>query len=707
MNKKNKPENTDSDFLLTPEAIRAFINASPDPVIITNESSSIIMVNELTEEIFGYSKESIIGKKIDILMPLKYREIHKNHFNNFTKNPKPRRMGEMQYPVAIDHKNNEIPVDISINHLTLSNQNIYICTIRDMTSQIIKNNKIAENEKWFSSLVKSIPGAVYRLEKNENWDIGFLSQQIQEITGYDKNEFHIKDSLLYEIVHDDDKEKVLNEVKKSIDSNQTFSIKYRIKHKNGNIRWVLENGRVSFENNETKWIDGVILDITESQHMADKFSYHVTHDELTDLVNRREFEKNLKDIIEETKLKKSGPHALFYLDLDQFKIINDTCGHTAGDLLLKSITDILKTKIRKRDVLARLGSDEFGILMEDCTLEQATRIAESIQKEIREYSFKWKNDFLKISTSIGIVEINDNDVSHERILMNVDTACHTAKDAGGDSIYIYQDNDTEVSRKFSEMEWVNRINLALENDDFYLSFQKIIEVQPKTEKMHFEVLIRLLQNGIKITPNEFLPSAEKYNLSAKIDTWVFNQVIKYLSNNHDFLDKLELCSINLSGNSLGNLELLNNIVSTFKNTSFPSEKICFEITETAVIRNLGKANDMIQAIRNIGCKFALDDFGSGLSSFAYLRSLDIDYLKFDGLFIKNIDTDPINYSIIKSINEIAKVMNIETCAEFIENKKSLEKIKKIGITYAQGFHIEKPIDIHNIDDVNNYLKNYF
>jgi diguanylate cyclase (GGDEF)-like protein len=429
-----------------------------------------------------------------------------------------------------------------------------------------------------------------------------------------------------------------------------------------------------------------------------ELTYQANHDVLSGLVNRRGFELHLSHAME-TKQAENTEHVFCYLDLDQFKVINDTCGHIAGDELLRQISQVLKKHIRKHDVLARLGGDEFGILMVNCGVEDAKSIAQKLIDNVSLYRFLWENKPFAISVSIGIAPVSDCINNANALLRNADIACYAAKDAGRNCFRIYTESVLDIAKVQGEMQWVTKINWALENNKFCL-YAQIIQPNVLTDTcgFHYEVLLRMVdESGLLVSPNAFLRAAERYHLMTKIDKWVIRNQFDYLSKNPEHLALLELCSINLSGPSLTAPGFLQAVIDYLNYYQIPAEKICFEITETAAISNLTDATNFIDAMHKKGCSFALDDFGTGLSSFAYLKYLPVDFLKIDGVFVKGIVEDPIDYAMVKSIHEVGRVMGKKTVAEFVDNSDVLLKLKEIGVDYSQGYGIAKPCPIEELN----------
>ena len=422
----------------------------------------------------------------------------------------------------------------------------------------------------------------------------------------------------------------------------------------------------------------------------DQLIYNATHDALTELVNRREFERRALRLLESVKRDKQQ-HALCFMDLDQFKVVNDSCGHAAGDEMLRQITSALQQVVRKRDTLARMGGDEFSVLMEHCTLEQAQRLADELHRVIQDYVFLWEEQTFRVGVSIGLVAITEAVPNLAELLKEADAACYMAKDSGRNRIHVYHPEDAEIAQRHGEMQWVSKLNQALEENRFCLYAQTIVPLNGSNDK-HYELLIRMIDENQKIVPpGAFLPAAERYNVVSKIDLWVIEQAFSLLGDNPAFVEQVSFISINLSGQSLADQNILNFIKDQLDAAGIDGGKICFEITETSVISNMEMAKNLISELKQKGCRFALDDFGSGLSSFGYLKSLSVDYLKIDGIFVKDIIEDPIDHAMVRSINDIGQIMGMQTIAEFVENDEIKGMLREIGVNYAQGYGVGKPM----------------
>lgn len=451
--------------------------------------------------------------------------------------------------------------------------------------------------------------------------------------------------------------------------------------------------------NRSGTVTGVVMvfrDVTEQRHLARQISYQAEHDSLTGLLNRRAFESRLERLIQSAQ-EQGYEHTLLYMDLDQFKIVNDTCGHSAGDALLCEITALLRGKIRDRDAVARLGGDEFAALLEHCSPGAALRVANHILELIRDFRFVWQDKVFSIGVSIGLVPITTESRDKAEVLANADNACYAAKDAGRNRIHIYQPDDVELAERHGQMQWIGRITEALEHDRLKLYFQPLRALGHGERGDHYEILVRMDDGkGNIIPPGAFLPAAERYNCSHLIDEWVIQHTLEWLADHPSQLERLSLCAINLSGQSIGNEHLLNTIIRNLHTLDVPAQKLCWEVTETAAIANLQSATLFINSLRALGCKFALDDFGSGMSSFAYLKHLPVDFLKIDGSFVRDIAKDPIDLAMVKSINEIGHLMGKKTIAEFVEDDTTLTLLTEMGVDYAQGYGIAKPMPLSEL-----------
>lgn len=436
----------------------------------------------------------------------------------------------------------------------------------------------------------------------------------------------------------------------------------------------------------------VFHDVSHERRLRHELSWQASHDALTGLINRREFEMQVAAVLASAKIDHSN-HALLFLDLDQFKIVNDTCGHVAGDEFLRQLTALLQEKMRESDLLARLGGDEFGVLLRNCPVEQAHYLGDYLRQVVKDFRFVSDNHAFEIGASIGLAEINENSKSLTDILSAADRACYVAKEQGRNRVHFYQESDVVIVRRHGEMLWVSRLNEALEHHRFKLYSQSIMSLNGEQEE-HAEILIRMMdEHDELVLPGAFIPAAERYDLMPAIDRWVIETLFSHIDRKHTLSrtaqapDRVPCYAVNLSGISLNDDLLLGFISKQFEKYAISPTQICFEITETAAIGNLAKAKHFMEEVKRMGCRFSLDDFGSGLSSFAYLKNLPVDFLKIDGSFIKDIATDAIDCAMVAAINQVGHVMGIKTIAEWVENDLILAKVQDIGIDYAQGYAV--------------------
>jgi diguanylate cyclase (GGDEF)-like protein len=437
----------------------------------------------------------------------------------------------------------------------------------------------------------------------------------------------------------------------------------------------------------------VFHDVSKERAMAKDLRHQARHDALTGLFNRREFEHRLMHLLT-TAREDNKQHVLLYLDLDQFKVVNDTCGHMAGDELLKQLSKTLSKCIRDSDTVSRLGGDEFGILLEACPLENALHTADQLRDAIKKLRFEWEGNIFEVGASIGLVMITAESQSSAALLSAADMACYAAKEKGRNRVHQYVEGDTELSKRQVEMQWLSRISMALENDRLRLYAQPIKPVSAdKAAAPYYEILLRLLDEQNRVIPaGVFLPAAERFGMMAAIDRWVIENALRHYqafaakhTGNPDVL-----LSINVSGGTLNLGNFHGYIREKLKVFAVPADRIIFEITETTAIANLSEVSRFMADLRGLGCRFALDDFGSGLSSFSYLKHLPIDYLKIDGSFVADMTKDPFDRTVVESIHNLGRAMGIRTIAEYVENDPTLEELRRIGVDYVQGFGIGMP-----------------
>lgn len=439
----------------------------------------------------------------------------------------------------------------------------------------------------------------------------------------------------------------------------------------------------------------VFHDISSARQMASQLAFQATHDALTGLVNRAEFERRLQQAVN-TAVDEGHHHVLCYMDLDQFKLVNDTSGHIAGDEMLRQVSLLLKSKVRDSDTLARLGGDEFGVLLENCPLERGAVVAEQLCSAVAKHSYAWDDKVYDAGVSIGVVAIDDSCEGLAEVLSAADVACYLAKEQGRGRVYFHHQGDEESTRRHTEMHRVSQISAALSADRFDLYVQEIQPLQTPASVKHYEVLVRMRDEvGELISPVAFIPAAERFHLMHQVDQWVVTHTLQLIEQ-HRLYDKGLMFSINLSGQTLAREDFLDRLVDSIENSKVPASMLSFEVTETAAISNLGHAGAFVTALKKLGCTFALDDFGSGLSSFAYLKNLNVDFLKIDGGFVQDMLTQESDAAMVEAINQMGHVMGLQTIAEYVENDAIRAQLVRLGVDYGQGFGIHKPMPISEL-----------
>ena len=580
----------------------------------------------------------------------------------------------------------------------------------------IEQNLFAEKELAQVTL-KSIGDAVITTDALAI--VKYINPVAEELTGWSTAEAQGKPlTEIFQIVNHFSRETAPNPVEIALEENRICELAADtlLIAKNG-TEYAIKDSAAPIKNHQGQLIGAVMVfrDVTESRSLTQELSWQATHDPLTRLYNRRKFEEQVDLAIKDSQDNETH-HALCYLDLDRFKIVNDTCGHAAGDELLKQITTLLKQRIRDSDIFARLGGDEFGLLLHQCPIGIAQKIANQLRELIHDFCFLWSDNSFKIGVSIGLVAIDSNTGNLNSLLNTADAACYAAKEKGRNCVYFYHEHDTAIVRQRGERQWVAKINQALEKNLFLdactrgqvlsggagshcfcLYAQKIISIEEKNDLPYYEILLRLIdESGKIIAPGVFLPAAERHDLMPAIDRWVVRtffasyEVYCQLRQDQKLDPPTNLYTINLSGASINNQKFAFFLQKQFTRYAIPPQTICFEITETVAISNLDNAVKLINQLKKLGCSIALDDFGSGMSSLNYLKNLPIDYLKIDGSFVLNIANDHIDYATVECFNHISQIMNIKTIAEFVEDDVILQNLQKIGVNYAQGYEIGRP-----------------
>ncbi len=570
-------------------------------------------------------------------------------------------------------------------------------TITDITERKIAETRVFEEKERAQVTLQSIGDGVITTDAEGRID--YINPVAQDLTCWDVRGARGKpiDEIMT-IINEHTRASVEHPVIRCLKENRviTLAANSMLINQEG-VEIPIQDSAAPIRDRMGNMIGAVMVfhDISKESRLFRQLSYQASHDALTGLINRREFENCLVAALENSQENPSHTHALLYIDLDQFKVVNDTFGHTAGDELLRQVTEIIQSNIRSTDTLARLGGDEFGILLERCSDDRAMEVAEAIRCAIEDFRFNWQDAYTNVRCSIGMYMVTHGSPDAAGVMSSADVACYSAKDMGRNQIHLYEDSDASV--RHEEMKWVSRITSAVEEKRFELYYQPIIGIRKSNEhsRGHYELLLRMRdENGNIVNPDQFIPAAERYNLMSTLDRWVIHEALSQLADKNQMAKQAHFTlAINLSGTSLSEDRFLDYVVDELQKQKLPDGAICFEITETAAISNLSRVIHFMQTLKKLGCKFSLDDFGSGLSSFTYLKNLPVDYLKIDGQFIRHVAEDAVDESMVRAINQVGQAMGISTIAERVESKEVLDKLSTLGVEFAQGYYIARPASV--------------
>lgn len=541
-------------------------------------------------------------------------------------------------------------------------------------------------------MINQLPGMAYRAVNDGDWTLEYISDGCEQILGMSATELDAQGKSTLSDILINSNAGFQNNISRTTGSADTLELEYNLITASGEERQVIEHiTKVQNDNGDLCAIDGFVVDVTERNRLSAEIEHLNNHDKLTGLPNRHLFEASVQNaLLIDNRLHNA--HNLLFIDIDQFKLVNDASGHPAGDLLLKMAASRMQSRLRRKDILARWSGDEFVIFLNNCNPDEATQIATTLCEVIESDPFQFENHSFWLTVSIGISSTKDGLCSLQELLRSAEKAAFAAKKGGKNRVHLFDRHDDILMRRSQEMQWAVEIPEAIAEGRLFVERQKIIPLDSSSDDRDwYEILLRMHdRNGEVVYPGQFLPAAEHYNLAVIIDSWVVKTILERLSNDQQIYQQLGLCFINLSGQSIGQPAFLTSIYNLLQDSSVTAERICFEITETAAVENMEQALKFMNRMKEMGCRFALDDFGSGLSSFAYLRNFPVDFLKIDGSFVREIANDPISHSIVASIKDVGHATGKKIIAEFVENDEILEKLNDMGIDYAQGFGIARP-----------------
>lgn len=675
------------------EVLAAIINSSNDAIISKTLDGIITSWNKAAEKIFGYKSKEMIGHHVGALYP-----DDKVHEEDILISKIINNQSVSHFETTRLTKNKQaISASVSLSPIKNAQGEIIGAStiVRDITQTKHLQQKLALEHERLRVTLDSIGDAVITTDKTGL--VQYLNPVAENLTDWTRNEaVGLPLEKVFNIIDEATRQHCLNPVELCLSENRVVGLaNHTVLISRDGQEYGIEDSAAPIKDHTGNTL-GVVLvfhDVSEQRIMASEISYRATHDSLTGLYNRSEFESILNKCIQSHKMP-DAVGALMFLDLDQFKIVNDTCGHAVGDKLLVEVTGIIQNCIRINDTFARIGGDEFAILLENCDVEKAHEIATLICQSVDSYRFLNEDQKFRVGTSIGLVVIDQHTRSTSEILQAADNACYGAKSAGRNRVHLHYNNNPNLADYKKETQWINRIEHALEENRFTLFCQRISALNHIGNE-HAEILLRLIdENGTIIEPSIFIPAAERFHMMSRIDRWVVKNAFEWLQENDASLSHIDAVSINLSGQSLGDKDFHGFVEQLINSMSLNCSKICFEITETVAITNITNASMFFNQVKQHGIRLSLDDFGSGVSSFAYLKNLPVDYLKIDGQFIKDLIENKIGQATVKCLTEVAKITNKQTIAEWVDNPSVEKMLKDMGVDFTQGYlkHIPAPID---------------
>jgi diguanylate cyclase (GGDEF)-like protein/PAS domain S-box-containing protein len=563
--------------------------------------------------------------------------------------------------------------------------------VQDITGRKTLERDLAESNELVRVTLNSMGDAV--ITTDPAGYVVWLNPVAERLTGWAKDEARSKPlQEVFNLTDAETGQPSLDPVAACLTEGRSVGLQSHMTlHSRRGEDYGIEDSASPIRNAEGQILGAVLVfhDVSEQRRLTVQMSHRATHDALTGLINRAEFEHRLSRLLEEAR-REASDHVLMYVDLDDFKVINDACGHAAGDQLLRQVSMLLQGAVRSRDTVARLGGDEFAVILEMCNIEQGREIAQKICSQMELYRFAHDERRYRVGASIGVVPVDLRWQSWEAVLQAADGCCYAAKDAGRNRVHLWTESGNTLMARQGAMQWVNRLEAAIDENRFILFAQRILPIGGPATGLHCEISLRLREDdGSIILPASFLPAAERFHLMARIDTWVLHKVLEMLEADAVELERIDSIAVNLSGQSIGDTEFHRALVRMLQDARLDAKKLCFEITETATITNFGAAKALFEEVRSLGARIALDDFGAGASSFGYLRMLPIDYLKIGGQYITALD-DPLNGAAVRCFCEVAKAVGVKTIAEFVDRSDIWDSLHAIGVDMAQGSLIHHP-----------------
>jgi diguanylate cyclase (GGDEF)-like protein/PAS domain S-box-containing protein len=666
-----------------------FARTLPEIVIIHNEK--ILLANDSAGSLVGLEPAQLVGREVADLVKPAYRALfRKTVAKRLTGENAPRRI-EMQ---LINGNQSGLWVEAQSSNIEFRGHTVILTVARDVSYRKSLEVSLSRSKRQAQYTLESISEGVITTDNDGRIDYMNLAAETLIGTNRDDASGH-RIGELFKLVDVADRRPLGDPVDRCLSMRRRVNMGRRAvlvtidgEHEHS---VELTASPVRGPSNSISGTVVVLHDVSELRGLTRKMSYQATHDPLTGLINRREFEHRLDEAMDVAHAEEAV-HMLFYMDLDRFKVVNDSCGHMAGDNMLREVAALIKDQVRDSDFVGRLGGDEFGALLIGCPIDKARQIATDICNVIADYRFVWKDKIFNIGISIGLVEISHASGTLQDLMSAADSACYMAKQRGRGQVHVYSARDEAVARERGDIQWLRHLQTALHEDSFELAVQPIIAMRGKTDSgPAIEVLIRLNDGrGLSTESAEFLRPAERYQMMPQIDRWVINATLAAISGGEIKLAGHRSCAINLSGQTLGDEAFLGFVVDALDRSGVPPSSICFEVTETAILSNVQQAQRFIEVLHGIGCEFSLDDFGSGLGSFSSLKHLPVDYLKIDGTYTRNLQTDLVNQEMVAAMIKLARTMEFKIVAEQVEHQEDFDWLRDVGVDFVQGHFIEAP-----------------
>jgi len=666
-----------------------FAKTLPEIVIVHDEK--ILLANESAASLIGLNSAQLVGREVADLVKPAYRALFRNTMMKRLAGENPPDRLEIQ---LINGKEAGLWVEAQSSNIEFHGHAAILTVARDISHRKSLEVSLSRSKRQAQFTLESIAEGVITTDTDGRID--YMNQSAESLIGTNRDDAagH-RIGELFTLVDDADKRPLGDPVERCLAMRRRVNMGRRAVMVSADDEQEhsieITASPIRGPGNDISGTVVVFHDVGEIRGLTRQMSYQATHDPLTGLINRREFERRLDEAMDSAH-SEEAVHMLFYMDLDRFKAVNDSCGHLAGDNMLREVASLIKEQVRDSDFVGRLGGDEFGALLIGCPIDKARQIATDICNEVADYRFVWKDKIFNIGISIGLVEISHISGTLQDVMSAADSACYVAKQQGKGTVHVYSARDEAIARERGDIQWLRQLQAALHENKFELAVQPIIAMGSGIESgPSVEVLIRMPDSQGRIANTaEFLRPAERYQLMPQIDRWVVNAALTAVSSGEIKITSGRSCAINLSGQTLGDESFLGFVVDALDHTGVAPSSICFEVTETAILSNVQHAQRFIEVLHGIGCEFSLDDFGSGLGSFSSLKHLPIDYLKIDGAYTRNLQSDQVNQEMVAAMIKLARTMQFRIVAEQVEHQEDFDWLRDVGVDFVQGHFIEPP-----------------